>query len=228
MLAACGGSGSSSEVSCVPLESFRAYRFEAIGLTEVKESEDPVLAASSELPIPFRLLVESTGEVQGEDRINAVVGHGEVQGLLTEGQTVAIGDKMWSLLAGIWVENVRSPFPVPFTPLATCNAIAPDLRLSDVSFTREDVNGIPSLHYQVELPNQFHARHVNFSSGGDEVRLIDTVTADVWIAENANYPVKVIVRGTAGYPDGSDLLSEVSYEISDINATDIDITPPIP
>ena len=77
------------------------------------------------------------------------------------------------------------------------------------------------------MPNEFHSRHVNFSAGSDQVRLIDTVTADVWITENANYPVKVVVKGMADYSDGSHLMSEIGYEISDINATEIDIAPPV-
>lgn len=196
-------------------------------MTEVKESEDPVLAASSLLPLPFRLLVESTGEVEGQDRISAVIRQGEGRGGFTEGQTVAIEDEMWALLAGNWSSVGLRPNPIPYAPLATCNAIAPDLQLSDAPSTPEDVNGIPTLHYEVEVPNEFYARHVNFGIGGDEAQLIETVTVDVWIAENANYPVKVLVKGVGDYPDGSQILSEVGYEISDINATDIEITPPV-
>lgn len=225
VLAACSG-GSSSDVSCVPLSSFRAYRFEAVGTTEVKESEDPALAESSDFPVPFRLVIESKGEAQGEERIQAVTRHGDGRAY-QEGQTVAIGDTMWSLVGEQWVQNVRSPFPVPFAPLATCEAIAPDLKLAELSFTAEDVNGIASLHYQLEVPNEFYARHVNFSASGDEAQLIETLTVDVWIAEGANYPTKVVVEGTAEYPDGSELLSEIGYEIFDINATDIDISSPV-
>ena len=227
VLAACSGGGSSQEVSCVALSSFRSYRFEAVGISEVKESPEPSPIVAAPFP-PFRLVVEVEGETQGADTIDALVRQGDGEGF-QERRTIVIGQKIWTLLGDRWLENERttSQLPIPYVPVDTCRAIAPDLKLADLPSTAEDVNGVASLHYQLELPNMFFARHPNFGPSGDTARLIESVAVDVWIAEGANYPVKVGVVGTGSYPGGSELRAEVGYEISDISSSDIEISPPV-
>lgn len=229
VLSACGGGGDDSpaagDVTCAPLSALRAYRYEAIGITEVRAAEGPTPTAPSGAPPPFLFVIQVDGEVQLGDRISVKTKQGDFDAF-QEGQTVVIGDTVWTLLGEVWVETGRSPVEIPYEPLEACNAIAPDLSLADLPSTAEDVNGIPSRRYQLEVPNEFFARHVNFQSSHDAARLIETVTVDVAIAEGANYPTSLSVKGSGDYPDGSQVLAEVGYEILDVNAPDIDIQPP--
>ncbi len=225
VIVACGGGGDSVEgdVSCAPLSALRAYRYEAIGVTELRASEDPP-AVTSGARQPFRFVIEVDGEVQAPDKISVVTRQGDGVDFQS-GQTVAIADNEWVFL-GLWVESVRGPYAIPYVPLDTCNAIVPDLNLAELPFTSEDVNGIPSRRYQLEVPNEFFGRHPNFQAASDAARVIETVTVDVSIAEVARYPTRLSVKGSGDYLDGNQILAEVGYEISDVNATDIEIEPP--
>ena len=111
-------------------------------------------------------------------------------------------------------------------PLHACNAIAPDLSLSDLPSTLEDVNGIASRTYQLEVPNEFFGRHPNFQRSSDAARLIETVTVDVSVAEDGNYPTRLSVKGSGEYSDGYQVLAEVGYELANLNSPDIEIEPP--
>lgn len=229
VLGACGvGSDEKDEreVSCVPLSALRSYRFEARGVTEVQESPPP-LASSGQAPPPFRLVIEVEAEAQGEERLSSVVRQGNEDGFSEGRQSIIVDDTVWRLTGETWQENERGPFEVPYLAVETCRAIAPDLVISGLSPTPDDVNGIASLHYQLELQNNFFARHINVGPTSDLARFIETVTVDLWIPEGANYPVKVEVKGEGKYPDGSRLIGEISYEMSDINSSDIDIQPPV-
>lgn len=226
VIVACGGGGDSvvGDVSCAPLSALRAYRYEAIGITELRASEDPPSVITSGVPQPFRFVIEVDGEVQAADKISVVTRQGDGVDF-QEGRTVVIADTAWVFL-GLWVEKARSPYAVPYVPLDTCNAIAPDLSLAELPFTSEDVNGIPSRRYQLEIPNEFFGRHPNFQQSSDAAQLIDTVTVDVSVAEDARYPTRLSVKGSGDYSNGNQILAEVGYEISDVNAPDIEIEPP--
>jgi hypothetical protein len=230
-LAACGGGDDDDSpiqqdgITCVPLTAFKSYRFEARGVSEVVAPEvTPPAGSTPAGPPPFRFVLNVTGESQGADRMSAVVTQGEGS---NPGSTIVVGDTVWVLLNGIWSPNAVGPVsPIPYRPIDACSALAPGLSVAGLSSTPEDVNGIPSLHYHLEAPNDFFGRHANFGPSSDYARVIENVTIDVWLAEDGQYPTKADVSGTARYPDGSTLNAEVSYEISDVGASDIQITPP--
>lgn len=229
-LVACGGGDSSREgdVSCAPLSALPSYSYEAIGITEVREGEDPplVINPGAQARQPFRFVIRVDGDVQAPDKISVVTGQGESETPPEGGRTIAIGEKEWVFLGMTWVEKERGPYSIPYVPLDTCNAIAPDLSLSELPSTPEDVNGIASRRYQLEVPNEFFGRHPNFQASSDTARLIETVTVDVSIAEDGNYPTRLSVKGSGEYSDGYKVLAEVGYEISDLNSPDIEIEPP--
>lgn len=232
VLGACGVvdfGGSEGEVNCEPLSTLSSYRYEAIGITEVREGEDPPLVVAPGGRPFFRFIIQVDGEVQEPDKINAVSREGgsipSSDPESDKGRTIAIGDEQWVFL-GRWVEQHRSPIAVPYVPVDACNAIAPDLSLADQPSTPEDVNGIASRRYQLEVPNEFFGRHVNFQRSSDAARLIETVSVDISVAEDGNYPTRLSVKGTGEYPDGPVLIAEVGYELSDLNASDIEIMPP--
>ena len=228
-LAACGigSGGSDGNVNCEPLSTLSSYRYEAIGITEVREGENPPLNIPPGARSPFRFVLEVAGEVQAPDKINAVVREGPIAASPDSdaGRTITIGDTEWVFLQ-VWVERDRSPFAIPYVPLAACNAIAPDLSLAELPSTPEDVNGIASRRYQLEVPNGFFGRHVNFQMSHDAARLIETVTVDISVAEDGNYPTRLSVKGIGEYSDGPLMIAEVGYELSDLNSSDIEIVPP--
>lgn len=89
----------------------------------------------------------------------------------------------------------------------------------------EDVNGLATRHLQItnldadtlgKLTNTF------VGPGGPQP---DSGSMDLWLAQDGGWPAKADIK--LSFPAGSDLSSaEITWEVSDVNGSDIDIQPP--
>ena len=119
-------------------------------------------------------------------------------------------------------------FPVPYLPSDTCKALAPDLFLSGLASVPETISGISAQKYHFDsLESDLPDNHPSFGAGSDAARFVNVYSGDVWVADEGGYIVKMALSGTGQYDNGRELTVEISYELSNINDSSIQIGPPI-
>ncbi len=150
-----------------------------------------------------------------------------------QGETVlaVIGDTLFILTRNGWQTRPLSEletYPVPYLPSDTCQALAPDLFLSDVASVSETVSGVSAQKYHFDsLETDVPDRHPSFGLQSDAARFVNIFSGDVWVADEGGYIVKMDLSGTGQYDNGRKLTIEISYELSSINDGSIQIEPPI-
>ena len=123
---------------------------------------------------------------------------------------IVVGSQVWYKEAGAtdWTEQPPSDEFVSFSPQDFCEVVE-ELPMSLELKGEETVNGIEAVHYQLSEETSTYEWLV----GEDES--LD-YTYDVWLAENGNWPVKIVY----------DADCEIRWEISDLNDPSIVVEPP--
>jgi hypothetical protein len=133
---------------------------------------------------------------------------------------VMVRPRVWCKSAGStdWSEDYGSPEDFPSSPEDLCAFIQDDLPLSPLDSQKETVNGIPAVRYRVRdevSEEEWQGNHVGVA-----------ITHDVWLAEDGNWPVKMVFK--VDYE--GDLVDEYSlqmeWEITDFNDPTIAIEAP--
>lgn len=90
----------------------------------------------------------------------------------------------------------------------------------------ETVNGIKTEHYQISQPDaDTMAKLAEIFGGADPENQPDKFSMDLWRADDGGWPAKATMSAT--YPEGASVSeASVSWEVSDVNSSDISVQPP--
>ncbi len=228
---ACNSGGSPSGTfapSCDALGELTRYRYTYFYMFESPQPTGPIDEAEIGDP-PFAILPTSGSFTFSQRFIGAFVSPDRFSiEIETPSQpdfpsllTIIIGDQQWIKLGNIWTE---SAVPNAFPPLTVCEALLTELDLEGLPFTSETVNGREARRFQMDdAPIRTIA--LLYSPASDMGRLLTNPSVDVWITDEG-WPARLVIMDQANYPSGRELLMEISLDIIDVNAGDIEVEPP--
>ena len=234
MVAACSGGGGvilptaePGTVSCEALTIFDAFRYHSIVTIEMAD-RGPDLDPQGD-PYGsngYRITWDVDGAFHRPDDVDVLISFPESDN--PELRIVEADGRVWQQFSGTWTEQ-RGGRPAVYEPLPLCQGLAPDLDLDSLAGRPESVGDIPATKYTFEeLPSQFASRSLYFGPQSDFGRLIQTYDADVWVADEGSYIVKMDLQGTGSFENGRQLHLRVFTELQDINDGDIKIVAPVP
>lgn len=219
-------------VSCEMFRVARGYRYQTIIVQDLKEraegvqpDQDPTQQEGFIFTSDITAAVR-TGTDELPEAIDAILVYPEQPLTQRFIQTDEI-TVYHQVENGPWeVSELSRDFVGYYFPRDACDSLAPDLILSDLEGTPEEVNGIAATRYHFdELETGFFARHISFGGASDAGRFVTTMSGDIWVAEVGGYIVKMDMAGTGNYPNGRELEIDYSYELSDVNAK-VAVEPP--
>jgi len=86
---------------------------------------------------------------------------------------------------------------------------------------------VKALHYVFSATPTGQALATIFGPNSDMAILMQTMDAEVWLAEEGGWPVKMDLQSKGLYVDGHQLQIRIHVELSDVNDKDIKVEPPI-
>jgi len=189
----------------------------AEGLSESSDSEGSSESSDSDLLESFdgssaKMTIEYAFVVPDRYSIVMTIGGQEVVSY------IRIGSRGWIKEAGStdWTEESASQTDFPSWLQDIC-AIVEQLPISAELQGKETLNGIETLHYRISDDSSTQQPPVE--------DLPSEVTSDVWLAEDGNWPVKMVFQ--ASYDDSFSPYSQhIDWEVSDLNDPSIAIEPP--
>ena len=229
---ACGQSSEPElppgRVTCDPLTELKSYRYRT-GVTLDLAARDPSMEPTDGYdPEAFTLDQVVEGAVEREGKIEATARTTEPA--QSETSTIVIEDRAWVSAEGIdwtFIDPTSGAFPIPYLPVDTCNAVAPDIDVSGETGELETVGDVPSRRYSFDsLSSRLPARHPSFGAQSDAGRLVSEFRGDVWIAEKDRYITKLELEGTGSYENGRQLTMKIFYEVFNQNDGSIRIEAP--
>ncbi len=224
-----GSSGGTFAPSCDALETLSSYRYTYFYEFDTPQRADPVDDSETGDPpfaIPpnagsFSLGQRFTGEFVSPDRVSIEIDMPS-QPNIDSVRMIFIGNQQWINLGGMWVDGSSvNAFP----PLSVCEAFLSELDLEGLSFSSDTVNGQETHHFQIERV-MIRTIGLLFGPVSDMGRLLTTPSVDVWITPDG-WPARLELTSTEEYPSGRELSMEISLEITDPNADDIEVEPPL-
>lgn len=111
-----------------------------------------------------------------------------------------------------------------FTPQKVCDAVLGGLDLTGLSAIPETLNGLETQHFEIEGANLEVAATL-FGAQSDMGRLAKLYSVDAWLTDKG-WPARLEAKSAATFPSGRQLFLEVSLEIKDVNAGDIQVESP--
>jgi hypothetical protein len=218
------------DASCDALNDIESYRYSVSLKLDVpapastaapEATPDPLKDFASAINELFRDL-DLEGAFVAPDRSEILIRPGE-----DEVEVRTIGDKSW-IRAGAdpWQEQEPPNEDVLFTPASICADIVKDLApsLATGSGTEETVNGIETVHYQLNETDIKSLPDLLGRSGEEGVPSVFNV--DVWLERNDGWPVRLEIEAAETDGQGGAISQELFLEFRDINDPDIEIEPP--
>lgn len=235
LLVACNG-GTSLPLSpvpgvaelCQPLAQLKSHRYTFSYTLESPQPQGDVDEAVVGEP-PFALQPASPdfffsqafiGAIENPDKLDVT---STTVGAEGEIRYIFIGNDQWVSLGDTL--NRTQGQSLPFPPVEMCNAMVSGLDLTGVTPTAETIDGVDTLRYEVEDAELDTAVTI-WAAQSDPGRVVKKFTVTVWLSEEDNVPVRLESRGLGIFPGGREITTELTLEVSDINAGDIKIEPP--
>ena len=243
LAAACGGGEPQAEgtptppptgedaalAPCQALQELKAYRYTVeLRLESPEPSETPVGPRPTPISTITRdfggpFLFEHTIETSfvAPDRFETLIttSLGEPTAIIT------IGRQVWVELAGSWRPS-EQPYNIPYTPAVVCEAVLPDLDLSQAEPQEDKANDVKTLHYTFSQVSSEQAWAKIYGPGSDLAILLKKLDVDLWLAEEGNWPVRMELSSNGLYGDGRELRVHLLLDIRDANSGDIRVEPP--
>lgn len=232
ILAACGGGDSSAgpsyeggPVVCDVLEdSSYTYTLDAGFLVDNSDIV-PIPTDVAPGPPAGHFSTHVDGEVEDGERFRVTIFNEDGISSATIGSVVADGGVYMKYESDDWQQRIGDGTdPIPYRPLALCEAMAPDLNLDSLTGTTDGASA--SQKFEIDsLAMDFPSRIFDLA-GGEVHRLVETFDGNVWVAQEGSYISKVDLSGTGFFADGTSLTFQISYEISDMGGN-FNVDPPI-
>jgi hypothetical protein len=185
------------------------------------------------LTIPITVLWDITGANEGGDNGGSIDAkqHNELGGVGGDSETILLDNNDGYVDIGHgWRkgDNPQRPPNVPFWPIFTCRALAPDVDTSKLGPPQaETINGVPSQKFSfTNMTSDFIARHPDFVGGSQAGQNIHNLSGSVWVAEKGDLITKLDLVADGQYPTGQKISVTMQFELSDLG-TDIKVRAPI-
>jgi hypothetical protein len=191
-----------------PFQSLQAYRYT---LAVSSESEQLTVAGTVKAPDSNQLDIS----LEGQLALSAII----------------LGDKAWLNDASTneWAPvdvaeaeaNIQGLLPRDFwgvLPLDELSGAGKDLG-------EEDVNGVPTHHYQITNANQQLLSDLAVLFGGANGEPPQAFSMDLWRADDGGWPAKATIDVT--FAEGAPItIAHIDWSTSDVNSSSVSITPP--
>jgi hypothetical protein len=236
MLVACGGSGSDTAlqpgvISCDGLGK-KSYHYSMNVVEDVKAYDGPAPTPTN-LTSPLTITWDITGANEGGDNGGAIDAkqHNDIGGTGGDSETILLeDDEGWVDIGHGFKksDNPAQPANVPFWPIFTCRALAPDIDTTKLGPAQaEAVNGVASQKFSFQnMTSEFIGRHPDFGSGSQAGTNIHTISGSVWVADQGNLITKFDITADGQYKTGQKISITMKFEVSDLD-TDIKVRAPI-
>jgi len=233
---ACGGDDDDSAFQAGQLRcdgfGTKNYHYTMKVFEEVKPFEGPAPTPVN-LTQPITVLWDITGANEGGDHGGSIDAkqYNEVSGTGGESETILLdNDEGYVDIGQGWrkVENPERPPNVPFWPIFTCRALAPDIDTTKLGPSEsETINGVPSQKFSFAITDSdFLARHPDFGGGSHAGANIHAISGSIWVADKGNLMTKLDLSSEGQYPTGQEITVTMQFEVSDLDA-DIKVRAPI-
>lgn len=215
---------------CRALQAFETYRYSAnLKLESPEPSESPpelqptpTSALTRAFTGPFAFEYDIDGSFVAPDRFQAwITGDGNSFGL------IVIGSQSWIQTEpeGRWTPTTE-PYQMPYKPLDICEAVLPDLDVSQAQPQEEKLNDVKALHYTFSQVHSEQAWAKIYGPGSDLDILLKKLDVDLWLAEKDKWPVRMEIRSSGLYGDERELRARILADVRDTNSDDIRVEPP--
>jgi hypothetical protein len=244
LAAACGGggepqaegsptlpptTGEAALAPCQALQALKAYRYSVdLKLESPEPTETPVEPRPTPTtthwrqfngPFSFEYAIEAS--FVAPDRFESVMTANAGEPVVM----IIIGTQTWLQTEGKWTP-IGQTTETPYTPPIVCEALLPDLDLSQIEPQKEKINDVNSLHYTFPQVHSEQAWAKIYGPGSDLDIVLKTLDVDLWLAEKGNWPVRMDIRSSGLYADGRELRAHILVDIRDANSGDIRVEPP--
>jgi len=221
--------GDAAVAPCQALQAFKAYRYSVDlklespqpAATPVEPRPTPTVTLTRQFDGPFSFEYAAETSFVAPDRVSTIITVDSGTPLAE----ISIGGQGWVQLAGNWIP-AQNPVNTPYGPPVVCEAVLPDLDLSQATPQEEKVNGVNSLHYTFPQVHSEQAWAKIYGTGSDLDILFKTLDVDLWRAEKGNWPVRMEIRSSGFYSDGRELRAHLLVDTRDANSDDIRVEPP--
>lgn len=240
---ACGGGGrgeisqtpsptgeGNGSVACQALQALRTYRYTVDLTLEVREasgtpSEPQPSPRAGFTREPSRFDYQIDASFVAPDRYDALLSSSDEGPFLN---MITVGSRSWVLLGDAWKPYGQQDEPgVPYRPSVICEAILPDLDLSQATPSEVKINGVDALHYTFSQAPSEHGMAGIFGEGSDADILIKNLDVGLWLAKEDNWPVRLEINGRGLYVDNREILVYLAVDVRDANDDSIRVEPPL-
>jgi hypothetical protein len=214
---------------CQSLASAKTFRYVSkVTLESPQTTETP----TADLPLPSPTLTRAFGgpflyesnisaSVVSPDRFHFTITTTDAPAF----EVIAIGQEVWQQVGGTW-EAQPLAAEIPYQPIPVCEAILPELDLSQTEPQREEVDGLETLHYNFLKNASSQGVAKVFGENSDMDLLINTLDVDLWLSDDGEELVRLEFQGKGLYSDGRPLMVHLVLDVRDINDKDIKVEPP--
>jgi hypothetical protein len=183
-----------------------------------------------------KFTMDIAGAYLSPDRSHLTV-NASIGGLNVAEESIAIGNRSWVKQNNVWTEGASNFGNTGLTPADLFG----NFKSSDVQGLqgrRERINNIAAMRYTFDRASLEALQNLNTIFGGtaaaNRSSLPQSISGDIWVAEDGNYPVKMNVKMSGLPPTGTQAAGaaagatniELVYDLTDINSTAIRIEPP--
>jgi len=139
--------------------------------------------------------------------------------------TLIIGDNTWFNSAEEWTETPNSGLDASLlTPEKISGALAQEEMFAGVRPLREELDGVPALHYTVTQQGmRWLALLLNTE---EESGITGETKVDLWLTEEGHYPIRITFDAHGKDEQGRDVLVTLEMQVTNLNDPLIEIVPP--
>jgi len=138
---------------------------------------------------------------------------------------IVIGAQGWVEFPEGW--RASEPPLIPYQAPTLCEAIVPDLDLSQAEATDDKIDELKTLHYNFPKAASQQSMSKIFGAGSDMDLLIHTLDVDLWLSDDNEELVRLEFQGKGLYSDGRPLMVHVVLDVRDINDANVKVEAPI-
>ncbi len=230
----CNGGGEEGPEAvaapCQNLEEFKRFRYTYTYKIESPKPEGPVDDTELGEP-PFAvgpsaapLIIEQQfeGSFVAPDRYFMEVS------FLPEGNSQPV---MLTYIGGqVWARSQETdwiPADVPntFAPSTVCDAVLAQLDFTTLPSTPDSLDGLETRHFETTQEG-LDVAGILFGPQSDMGRLAKDYSVAVWLTDDG-WPARLEARSSGYYPSGRQMFVELTLEIRDVDAGDIEIEAPV-
>ena len=221
--------GAATAAPCQALVNAKTYRFvskttlDSPETTETPSDDLPLPSATLTRPFtgPFLFQYDVEAAIVAPDRFAYTITYSGGPPY----RVIVIGQQTWAETDGSW--QATQPMSIGYQAIPICEAILPELDLSQAEPEREEIDGVKTLHYSFPRNASPEGVAKVFGPNSDMDILVNTLDVDLWLSDDGDELVRLEFQGKGLYSDSRPLIVHVVLDVRDINDKDIKVEAPI-